>query len=141
MESVIRKNQGISQSIFKSGKIRKTRPFWRKSGTHQGISLWRMRGKNQGYMIFCLISLKMFLNYKRSHTIKISINSCACAWVTIVIVMILYTCTSTRSFYVIINLGLWKIIRGKTGNKIWLETGHPDYGNKIGFCLIYCSYF
>ena len=45
--------------------------------------------------------------------------------------MVIYT--STRSFYAIIHVGSLK--RGKTGNKIWLETGRPDYGSQNRICL------
>ena len=49
--SSVKENQGVSQSIFKSGKIRESRPFWRKSGTHQVISL-RIRENIKDKMMF-----------------------------------------------------------------------------------------
>ena len=137
--------QENSQSIFKSGKIRESRSFWRKSGTHQVISLWIRDTKSRIYDFFCLISLKIYLNYKwgfydlienfrsrlrRSHIIKIHKKSCAFGARILSNYNNSYSliCQYTWSFYAIINLGSWKRIRGKKGNTIWLETGHPDYG-------------
>ena len=56
-------NQGISLSIFKSGKNQRISPFLDKIRDTSDDFIMD-KGRNQGYMIFCLISLKMNLNYK-----------------------------------------------------------------------------
>ena len=58
MLASVRENQGISRSIFKSGKIREFDHFWRKSGTHQVISLMIMdKGKKSRIYYFFFISI------------------------------------------------------------------------------------